>query len=72
MLPVSICSFPVSHCQVRNVNCRNREKKTICVKGKDPLPFEEWTFRDGQPVHVDHRGRFVAMTQPSDNIVLFE
>lgn len=44
--------------------------KTIWVMGKNPLLFKEWRFRDVQPFYVDHRRRFVAMTQPSDNIVL--
>jgi hypothetical protein len=40
----------------------DRGKKTPTSKVKDPLPFEIWIFRNGQPDRDDDRRIFVAMT----------
>jgi hypothetical protein len=36
--------------------------KKSTLKGKDPLSFKIWPFRDGQPDRDDDRRLFVAMT----------
>jgi hypothetical protein len=40
----------------------DRGMKKIDVKSKDPLSFEIWIFRNGQPDHDDNRIIFVATT----------
>ena len=40
----------------------DRGKKTPTYKVKDPLLFEIWIFRNGQPDCDDDRIIFVAMT----------
>ena len=40
----------------------DRREKKFTRKGNNPLPFENWIFRNGQPVHDDYRRIFVAMT----------
>ena len=40
----------------------DRGKKTPTSKVKDPLSFEIWIFRNGQPDRDDDRRIFVAMT----------
>ena len=44
----------------------HRGKKTSTLKDKDPLSFEIWIFRNGQPDRDDCR------LQPMGNIALFE
>ena len=39
----------------------DRGKKTPTSKVKDPLSFEIWIFRNGQPDRDDDRRIFVAM-----------
>jgi len=38
------------------------DEEHIYDKGKNPLSFENWIFRNGQPVRVDDRISIVAMT----------
>jgi len=44
------------------VSDRGIRKKTSSCKVTDPLSFERWIFRNGQPYCDDDRRIFVAMT----------
>jgi len=46
------------------------ERKYIRKKGKHPLSFEIWIFRNGQPDRDDDRRIFVAMTSTKEQRTL--
>jgi len=38
---------------------RDRAKKRSTQKGKDPLPYDTWIFRNGQPVRDEKRRIYI-------------
>ena len=66
MLLIYIYSGPVKVLSVIE------ERINITWKGKYPLSFQIWIFRNGQPDQDDHRRILVSMISTKEQVALFE